>query len=155
RRQDKRILSFDRKFAFRNSGTVELPFGPGKLLFNQSSGILARVFERWQISPIVSFTSGAPFTFSSDASSVNNLTDYTPTVLGRVPTTGTVTRVSDGVIFFPGLKQIPDPGIRSITTSQQLDTRSTMQAITDASGNLLMVNPSPGELGNLRPLSGR
>jgi len=155
RTQDKRILSFDRKFVFRNSGTVELPFGPGKLLFNQSSGVLARVFEKWQISPIVSFNSGTPFTFSSDSSSVNNLTDYTPTVMGKVPTTGTVTRVSDGVIFFPDLRQIPDPGIRSISTAQQLDTRSTMLAITDASGNLLMVNPEPGVLGSLRPLSGR
>jgi hypothetical protein len=75
--------------------------------------------------------------------------------MGEVPTTGTVTRVTDGVIFFPNLKQIADPGIRSITTSQQLDTRSTLLAITDASGNLLMVNPAPGVLGNLRPLSGR
>jgi hypothetical protein len=155
RTQDKRILSFDRKFAFRNSGTVELPFGPGKLLFNQSGGVLARVFERWQISPIVSFTSGAPFTFSSAVSSINNLGDNTPTVVGQVPTTGTVTRVSDGVIFFPNLKQIADPGIQSITQAQQLNLRSTLLAITDASGNLLMVNPTPGVLGNLRPLSGR
>jgi hypothetical protein len=155
RTQDKRILSFDRKFVFRNSGTVELPFGPGKLFFNQSGGVLARVFERWQISPIVSFNTGAPFTFSSGVSSINNLGDNTPTVVGHVPASGTVTRVSDGVIFFPNLRQTADPGIRSITTAQQLDTRSTMLAITDASGNLIMVNPAPGELGNLRPLSAR
>ena len=42
-----------------------------------------------------------------------------------------------------------------VTTAQQLDTRSTMLAITDTSGNLLMVNPEPGVLGNIRPLSGR
>ncbi|MBI4471828.1 MAG: hypothetical protein HY646_04110, partial [Acidobacteria bacterium] len=155
RKFDKRLLSFDRKFVFRNSGTFELPFGPGKVLFRESSGILARIVERWQIAPIFNLFSGAPFSFSSGVSSFNQLGDNTPTVVSDVPVTGRVTRVANGVVFFPDLRQAPDPAIQSLTTAQALNTRSTLLAIADSSGRLIMVNPRPGELGNLAPLYAR
>ena len=148
-------LSFDRKYVFRNSGTVELPFGPARKFFNGSTGILARLIERWQISPIINVNSGSPFSFASGVSSFNNLGDNTPVAVGPVPITGAVTRVSNGVIFFPGLTQVPDPSIRGLTESQTLNTRSTLQAVADSSGRLIMVNPAPGALGNLAPLYAR
>jgi len=155
RTQDKRILSFDRKYVIRNSGTFELPFGPGKRLLNSSTGILARVLERWQFSPILNIYSGAPFSFSSGSSTINQLGDNTPILVGPMPSSGQITRVSDGVIFFRDLKQTVDPAVASLTTAQQLNTRSTLQAITDSSGRLLMVNPAPGVLGNVAPLFAR
>jgi hypothetical protein len=39
---------------------IELPFGPNKLLFANSSGWMARVLERWQAGVIVNFSSGTP-----------------------------------------------------------------------------------------------
>jgi hypothetical protein len=155
RHQDKRLLSFDRKFVFRNSGSVELPFGPGKLFLKESHGILARVFERWQISPIINITSGSPFTFTSGVASLNSAGDNTATLVGAMPNKGTVTRVADGVVYFPNLKQVADPSIARLTTAQALNTRSTLLAIADSSGNLLLVNPEPGVLGNLAALYGR
>ena len=43
---------------FRSFGTFELPIGPNKLLLGNSSGILARVLERWQTSFIVNASTG-------------------------------------------------------------------------------------------------
>jgi hypothetical protein len=44
----------------RTNGVIELPFGPNKLLFANSSGWMARVLERWQAGVIVNFSSGTP-----------------------------------------------------------------------------------------------
>ncbi len=152
RHQDKRVLSFSRKFVMRNSGTVELPFGPGKLLLPGSRGILARIVERWQISPIINISSGAPFGITSSVNSINTFGDNSPVLVGALPSSGKVTRVTDGVVYFPDLKVTPDPAVRSLTTAQALNTRSTLQAIADSSGKIILVNPAPGVLGNLAPL---
>jgi hypothetical protein len=42
------------------NGTFELPFGPDRLLFTNSSGWLARLVERWQTGFIFNVSSGAP-----------------------------------------------------------------------------------------------
>jgi len=44
----------------RTNGTIELPLGPNKLLFGNSSGWVARVLERWQLGLIYNLNSGAP-----------------------------------------------------------------------------------------------
>jgi hypothetical protein len=50
----------ERKHDFRLNGTVELPIGPNKLLFGNSSGWVARLIERWQTSVILNLSSGSP-----------------------------------------------------------------------------------------------
>ena len=44
----------------RTNGVIELPIGPNKLLFGNSSGWLARVLERWQAGAILNLSSGTP-----------------------------------------------------------------------------------------------
>jgi hypothetical protein len=44
---------------FRTNGTFELPIGPNKLVFGNSSGWFARVIERWQTSFIYTLPTGA------------------------------------------------------------------------------------------------
>ena len=46
--------------SLRMNGTIELPIGPNKLLFGNTSGWVARLLERWQTSFIANFSSGAP-----------------------------------------------------------------------------------------------
>jgi hypothetical protein len=46
--------------SFRTNGTIELPIGPNKLLLGNSSGVLARALERWQLGLIYNLSSGAP-----------------------------------------------------------------------------------------------
>jgi hypothetical protein len=148
---DKRLLSFHRTYVIRNSGTFELPFGPGKLLLRNSGGLLARFVERWQFGAIYNIFSGWPMnlTLGDNVRTFNFETDNTPNQLGPLPKTGKLTKVADGVIFFPDLRPVADPGIASITTAQGLQGRSTMFAIADSSGRVVLANPSPGEVGSL------
>jgi hypothetical protein len=145
---DKRLLSFDRKFVFRANGTLELPFGPGKALLGGSSGFLARLVESWQLGSIFNVFSGQPITFGSNVSSFNAETDGTPNQLGPMPKSGKITRVSDGVVYFQGILQpVADPAIAGMEAS--LRGRSTLQAIADSSGRIIMANPLPGQVGTM------
>ena len=46
--------------SLRTNATMELPLGPNKLLFGNSSGWVARVIERWQLGLIYNLSTGAP-----------------------------------------------------------------------------------------------
>jgi len=50
----------ERAHDFRMNGTFELPFGPNKLMFANSSGLVARLIERWQASLILNLSTGSP-----------------------------------------------------------------------------------------------
>ena len=50
---------------FRTNGIIELPMGPNKLFFGNSSGVLARVLERWQTGLILNLGSGRPTSVSA------------------------------------------------------------------------------------------
>jgi hypothetical protein len=57
---DYRILYSSVAHDWRTNGTFELPLGPNKLLFGNSSGWMARLLERWQASLILNLSSGDP-----------------------------------------------------------------------------------------------
>jgi hypothetical protein len=71
---------------YRMNGSFELPFGPNKLIFGNSSGMLARVLERWQLSIIYNVGSGAPRdTFSAQklyAGGGGNQPQARPNIIG-------------------------------------------------------------------------
>src|SRR5215510_8047159 len=52
---------------WRTNGTLELPIGPGKWLLGNSTGVLARVLERWQIGTILNMSAGRPVTLLGGA----------------------------------------------------------------------------------------
>ena len=49
----------------RTNGIIELPMGPNKLFFGNSSGWLARVLERWQTGIVLNLSSGRPTSISA------------------------------------------------------------------------------------------
>jgi hypothetical protein len=58
--------------------------------------------------------------------------------------------VSNGVVYFDGYTQLtPDPGIANITTLNGLSSAYNSRAIVDPSGQMVLVNPQPGEVGTL------
>ncbi len=149
---DKRLLTFHRTHAIRGNAIWELPFGPGKRFGGASRGLLARLVERWQVGPILQINSGQPISLTSAVTSYNQFTDNSPVPVTVIPKSlGNVTRTGQGVIYFTGFGQAPDPSIASMTTLNNIRGRSTLKAITDASGNILLVNPTPGALGSLGP----
>jgi hypothetical protein len=150
RRLDKRMLSFSVKHVFRSNLLYELPFGPGKKFLNSRNGILSRIVGGWQVGNIYNVFSGDPLGFSSAVSSFNQFTDATPVAtqaLGVNP--GQVSVGGNGVTFFPGWTSVLEPSRAGLTTLQSLQARSTLRAVADASGNIILRNPSPGTLGTM------
>jgi hypothetical protein len=147
---DKRLLGFHRTHIFRSNGTWELPFGPNRFFLNGSRGILSKLVGGWEIGGIFNVASGGPMSLNAGISSFNQHLDNTATLVGKLPkSVGKVQRTDNGVVYFGELKQVPDPAISRLTPLQLLNTRSTLKAIADGSGNIIAVNPSPGQLGSL------
>ena len=120
------------------------------MLLKNAPGWISRIVERWQLGGIFNWTAGAPLNFNTSRSSLNQVTNGPPIVAGNFPkTVGKVTEVAGGVVnYLPGY-QITDPAVSGVTALQSTQTSFTAKAITDANGNLVLINPSPGQLGNL------
>jgi Carboxypeptidase regulatory-like domain len=131
RHLDKRPLTFGVGHVFRNSGTYEVPFG------------------HFQLGTILNFFSGHTISFSSGVSSFNQNPDQPDLVSLLSKGTGKVVKGANGVNYFTGLHQVPDPAIASLTTQQQLNEYSGLFAVADSSGKLVAVNPTPGRNGNM------
>ena len=58
-----------------------------------------------------------------------------------------VTKVANGVTYFPGLQQITDPSVASVGGG--LAGAFSNKAIRGAQGRLLLTNPAPGQIGSL------
>jgi hypothetical protein len=93
-RNQDRQQGLERKHDFRMNGTVELPIGPNKLLFGNSSGWVARLIERWQTSFILNLASGSPASVTGAQSTryasnggfpPTGNTRYNPTEFWRTP----------------------------------------------------------------------
>jgi hypothetical protein len=67
-REFDRVKGNERLHDLRMNGTVELPIGPNKLLFANSSGWVARLIEGWQTSFILNLSSGSPASVTNAAS---------------------------------------------------------------------------------------
>ncbi len=158
RRLDRRLLAYHRTHAVRLNGLWELPFGPGKLIGRNSGSLLGRILGGWQLGGIGTVLSGQPITVgavnafnlvTTDGATPTTPGLGTPVVVGNFQNSvGGVQRVANGVVYLPDLRQIPDPSIASIS-SATIRGISTLRAITDANGNILLRNPLPGEFGTL------
>jgi hypothetical protein len=156
-RADYTLLSSNRSHDFRSYGTFELPFGPGKLIGGNTSNWIARVIEGWKLGTIFNLTSGAPLNIVG----VNSLYGLgTPDVVGDFSRDGAVVwPLNSGDTFgnyFPqGYRRERDPQCNTLAT-QSLRDNCTLNVIRDASGNIVLRNAAPGEMGTLglRPIEG-
>lgn len=146
---DKKLLSYHRTHVLRTNGIWELPFGPNKTLFSGAPGPVGRVIGGWQIGWLFNVFSGSPIGWGA-VGAFNNFGGQTASAVADIPKNlGKVEKVGNGVVYFSNLRSIPDPYLVNITPA--LRSRSTMLAVTDASGKLLARNSAPGEFGNLAP----
>jgi hypothetical protein len=145
------VLGLDRTQHITGNATYSLPFGPNQAFLSNASSIVHRVVEDWQLSGIFNWKSGAPLTFTGARSSFNAGLEG-PMVVANLPkSTGNVTVTSTpGVVtYFDGFGQVTDPAKAGVTTLNTTANSNSELAITDAAGNLLFVNPAPGQLSNL------
>jgi hypothetical protein len=149
RRENKTLINH-RTHDIRSNGTWQLPFGPQQKILGNSDGIVARVVERWQLGAILSWNSGAPLTLLSGRSTITGATTITPDIVGNFPkSAGGVTKVANGVTYFPDITQVADPDRLNVTALQSTQGSFSGTAIADAQGNLLLVNAPPGRHGNM------
>lgn len=153
RRLEKRQLTFNIQNVWRNSGIYDLPFGKNKKFFGGAPGWVDHLIGGWQVGGIYNLFAGNPVNALSGRASLNQFSgDATPMVWQAIRgNLGTATKVGNGVTFFPGFTQAPDPDRANLTTAGGIQGLSTLQAIYDPQGRLLFSNPRPGQLGTLQP----
>jgi len=150
---DKQILSFNHAGVIKINGIYELPFGPGKSMLGSTHGFLSHVVGGWQMGAIFTYFTGAPITLTGadglNTSFANGVFTSTATQVGPLPTA--VDRVGNGVVYFPGATQVPDPQVASLASGAangNLQALSTLRAIA-INGQLSLINATPGNLGAL------
>jgi hypothetical protein len=149
---------------FRTNGTFELPIGPNKLLFPNSSGWIARAIERWQLGFIYNISSGSPRTISTAtnflyANGRPNIVGPWTNPKGEVNWTG-----QNGSFFADQYATYTDPQCASVTTADNLQASCTLRALAivvpqgtpdsillsnGTYGIPVLENPKPGTQGNL------
>jgi hypothetical protein len=152
---------------FRTNGTLELPIGPNKLFFPNSSGVLARIIERWQMGFIFGVSQGGPRTFLAGNNMLYN--NGVPNVVGPWPDPeGHVQWNGQNGSFFGSptpFATYQDPQcVQAVTAVDNLRASCTLLglaavvpsgtagAIPVSAGRFgipLLENPLPGNQGNL------
>ena len=146
RHADYTVTNFHRTQNFRGYGTFELPFGPGKFLAGNTSGIFAHVIEGWQFGTIFNMSTGAPLNVV--ARNTINRTG-TPDIVGDFPRDGSVSWGNVfGNYFSQQYQRITDPACNAVapTTPANLNTFCTNSAIADSTGKIILRNAAPGQL---------
>jgi hypothetical protein len=166
---EKTLLGFDRQHQITSNGTYELPFGTGHFLLGSAPGWVQQIVNKWQLGGIMNFNTGAPLNLTTGTGNNAIFTigyggtggqaaPGTPNIVGSVPKDmGKVTKVSNGVVYFDGFQQVTDPGFASVspncvapsTACNGLVAGNTNRAIQGPDGQIILVNPQPGELGTL------
>ena len=151
RKLQKSLLGFHRTQFMTTNGTYALPFGADRPLLSSAPAWVQRFVERWQLGGILSLAQGAPINVTAPVSTIwQTTTNMTPNIVGNFPKdAGKVTKLANGVTLFPGIIQIADPARAGVSNANALQGSFSNKAITDAQGNLLLVNPSPGWVGTL------
>jgi hypothetical protein len=163
---------------FRANATVELPVGPNKLFFGNTSGWVARLIERWQTSFILNMYTGRPVSVTGQQTMWGG---SMPDVVGPFNVRGgstewgtIVTNTATGALggtYFgaqsPFMK-VPDPqcavgGLVDVTDAMGYNLRinnngvgnaplelCTLDALASAdTGQILLQNAKPGKRGTL------
>ena len=141
---------------FRSNGMFELPFGPNKLFFGNSTGWVARAIERWQTSFIVNFSTGAPSSITaSNMFYGNGVADVVgPFELREGDVEWGAPGPSSQLVgnyFGNGVYgKTTDPQCREGVIAPDLSNFCTLQAVTLAStGEIVLQNPKPGTRGTI------
>jgi Carboxypeptidase regulatory-like domain len=179
RQADYTIVNNNHAHIIRTNGNIELPIGPGRLLFGGSSGVIARAIEGWRFgfiytlssAPYVNITAanmlyanGVPDVVNADL--LKELLNDAGVKWGTPVSPGS--SLTEGRYFDPAKwTKVPDPQCAAVSPEITVGSiRCNLQAIakivpagtpgsvplTDGSGNaglIVLQNPQPGQRGNL------
>jgi len=147
----KSLLSIDRPQLFQWNVTYELPIGLNHALLGHAPHWIASALGGWQVSSSMQVQSGVPLTFSQTNAytyTYNPGETQTANLVGPLPSGfSQVTKGNGFVQYFPGLsvQAAPAPNYGGDPT---LPTRFSNLQVVNSSGQVVLVNPTPGTLGN-------
>jgi hypothetical protein len=154
---DKALASYDQNWAWKANGTYSLPFGAGRRYLNTKTGFMSfldKVVGGWQLSGILNAAAGRPLSITGTSGGFTDGGTATASQVGALPSgVGKVTRVENGVVYFPNLTQLTDPQVANLTTLQGLQSSSTMKAIA-YNGTVIFQNAATGTIGSLARYTG-
>lgn len=145
----KGLNSFHRTHNVKSHGTWTLPFGPNRALLANAPSWVHRLVEGWDVSGVLSWTSGAPLTFISGRQTLTNRGSNTADLVGTLPQDlGKVQVANGGIVTY--LSQLstaaaPVPDFGGDTTVRG---RFTNQVVVDNSGKIVLQNSAAGTTGN-------
>jgi len=127
RAQDYTDIGSNPRHEIRTNATIELPFGPNKLVMGNSSGWVARAIEKWQLGLIYNYSTGAPVSITMNSMIYGNgLPDVrNPVDFNEIR--GVRWGIQNGA-FLEGryfdnndtFLYVPDPQCLAVTTAQNL-----------------------------------
>jgi hypothetical protein len=132
RNLDYTIVNGNRSQTIRTNGTFELPMGPNKLLFGNSSGAVARAIERWQLGVIYNYNTGSYANIGAQAMAYGNgvpdivQTPFTEAALKALssPSVSWNTRIPNGFegrYFGDQFGRVDDPQCLTVTSLNNLN----------------------------------
>jgi hypothetical protein len=150
----KSLLSIDRPELFQGNVSWALPVGKGRDFLKNIPTWLDEVVGGWNVSGSYQWQSGAPLTFTAGAAgsyinTVSNNSVSTANLIGSLPSDMShVVKGANGVIsYFQGLTVDTVPHLPTGVDSG-LASRYTNLQIVNSSGQPVLINPTPGNLGN-------
>jgi hypothetical protein len=152
---ERTLQDSHRAHDFRINGAWELPFGPNRFLMGNSSGVLARLVEHWQLSWILNLTSGAPLSvtaMNTYLGATGNTATSRPQIVGPFgKDQGKAAMTASLPVYFAPdtYRLVTDPQCANVTALQATRTACTLGAIADSQGQILLQHSAPGTLGTL------
>jgi hypothetical protein len=156
---------------FRMNGTVELPIGPNKMFFGNTSGLVGHLLERWQTSFIFNAATGTPTTLNPGQSHLYSPSWYqiaSPNWVNPKPhvhwNTNTGSMYPTNAYVGVTDPQCSDPNVVTqgdrmgtnlgISTTSGVPSVCTITAVAKGNpdgtpGEVLLKYPMPGQTGNL------
>jgi hypothetical protein len=176
-RADDRARGREGPHSFRMNGTFELPVGPNKLFFGNTSGWVARLIERWQSSFILNLASGSPADVIGAGTMRYGNARYVATQYWKIPK-GHVEwngpGNNSGTFYGTDLIRVTDPQCADTSRVAATDSRgfafagqcnlsalalkvpagtpgSYLTTPTDPNSSVVnvLINPEPGQVGTL------
>ena len=134
RHGDYTIVNGSRPQTLRTNGVFEIPIGPNKLMFGNTSGVLARALEHWQLGVIYNYNTGGYATIGAQQMLYGNatpdvvatpFTDAAMKALRSGDSSFTTRNTSgtglEGRYFGDQFATVPDPQCASVTALNNLN----------------------------------
>ena len=151
-RIDRGRGEFDLRHAINTNWLYELPFGRGKMLFNNANGTVDRIIGGWQVSGIAKWQSGSPVSIISGRGTFNRAGRSGEMAANSSLSIGEIKNLM-GIYRVNGFAYAINPSVINQASGSFFNTAVGREALaggnTQLWSNQAFFNPDAGEIGAL------